>query len=145
MDVAGLPARLEARLARGRSMAAARMLSRCVVWRKTGGYVTNADGAQVPEWAAVYVDLRVRIGSGSSGDGGSRGVTIGSVTFENATGVGHFPVSAELLEDGDLFEVVGGECTGDVYRIVAAIRYDQQTARRLPIEETQSPAEGWAA
>lgn len=145
MDAAGLPARLLSRLTRGRAIAEARMLSRCVVWRRTGGYITNDDGARVPEWGAVYVDLPVRISGGSSSDGGSRGVTIGSVTFEDATGVGHFPAPSPLLSDGDLFEVTSGEWAGDVYRIVAAIRYDQQTARRLPIVEAQRPAEGWAA
>lgn len=120
------------------------MTSRCTVWRKTGGYVVNGDGAQVPEWAAVYVNLPCRVSSGSSSDGGSRGVTIGAVTFEDATGVVHLPHPSDLLEDDDLFELTEGDWAGDVYRIVAAIRYDQQTARRLPIVEAARPEE-WAA
>lgn len=116
------------------------MKSSVVVMRKTGGKV-KVNGYDVPEWAAVHVDLPFRSSGGSSGDGGSRGVTIGGVTFENATGTGHFPAATVDLRDDDLIEVTAGEWAGDVYRIVAAIRYDQKTARRLPIVEAKRPEE----
>lgn len=141
MDAAGLPARLAARQARGRAMAESRMTSRCAVMRLTGDTTTDADGFEVREWAAVHADLPFRSDGGSSSDGGSRGVTIGGVTFEQATGVGHFPADTADLSDGDLIEVTSGEWTGDVFRIVAAIRYDQKTARRLPIVEESRPEE----
>jgi hypothetical protein len=55
--------------------------------------------------------------------------------------VGHLPASTTNLADGDLIEVTSGEWAGDVFRIVAAIRYDQKTARRLPIVEEPRPTE----
>lgn len=128
-------------LARGRAMAEERMTSRVVVMRKTGAKVKDAKGYDVPEWAAMHVDLPFRSSGGSSGDGGSRGVTIGGVTFEQATGIGSFPAATIDLADDDLIEVTAGEWAGDVYRIVAAVRYDQKTARRLPIVETARPTE----
>lgn len=118
------------------------MVSRVAVMRKTGNF-TTVNGLEVPEWATVYPDLPFRSGGGSTGDGGSRGVTIGGVTFEQATGVGHMPATTDDLDDNDLIEVTSGEWAGDVFRVVAAIRYDQKTARRVPIVEEQRPAE-WA-
>lgn len=117
------------------------MASRCAVMRKTGAWTTDPDGVEVPEWTTVYPSLPCRITSGSASDGGSRGVTIGSVTFENATGVARFPWPSDLLRDGDLFEVTSGEWPGEVYQVVAAIRYDQLTDRRVPIVEADRPEE----
>lgn len=117
------------------------MESRATVRRKTGEWVTNEDGAEVPEWDDVYTNLPCRITPGSTSDGGSRGVTIGSRTFESATGVARFPHPSELLRDGDLFVVTSGEWPGEVYKVVAAIKYDQQTDRRLPIVEHERPEE----
>ena len=133
-------ARLDATLARGRAAAEGRMKSRAVVMRRTGT-TTDADGFEVPEWAAVHTGVPFRSDGGSSSNGGSRGVTIGGVTFEDATGVGHFPVTTVDLEDDDLVDVTMGEWAGDVWRIVKAIRYDQKTARRVPIVETARPSE----
>ena len=122
--------------------AEARMQSRVAVMRKTGLTTQNeTTGEEVPEWATVHTDLPFRSDGGSTGDGGSRGVTIGGVTFEEATGVGHFPAATVDLEDGDLVDVTAGEWAGDVFRIVKALRFDQKTARRLPIVEEVRPAE----
>jgi hypothetical protein len=118
------------------------MQSRVTVIRKTGDTTTDADGYEVPEYEAVHVALPFRTGAGSSGDGGSRGVTIGGVTFEDATAIGHMPATTEDLQDNDLIIVESGEWEGDVFRIVAAVRYDQKTARRLPIVEDVQPP-GW--
>lgn len=123
-----------------RAEAEARMTSRVTVRRKTGG-TTIVNGLEVPAWATVHADLPFRSGGGTSGDGGSRGVTIGGVTFEEATAVGHVPATTVDLADNDLIEVTSGEWAGDVFRIVAAIRYDQKTARRVPIVEAQRPEE----
>lgn len=118
------------------------MLSRVAVLRKTDRTAQNeSTGLESTEWATVYVDLPFRLDGGTSGDGGSRGVTVGGVTYEEATGVGHFPAPSPLLTDGDLVLLTEGEWTGDVFRIVAAIRYDQKTARRLPIVEEARPEE----
>jgi hypothetical protein len=125
----------------GAGYALARMQSRATIMRKTGDTTTDADGYEVPEWVAVHIDLPFRTGAGSSGDGGSRGVTIGGVTFEDATAIGHMPATTADLEDDDIIEVVSGEWTGDVFRIVAAVRYDQKTARRVPIVEEVRPKE----
>lgn len=119
------------------------MVSTVDVRRKTGATTTNADGYKVPEWETVHAGIPFRSDGGSSSNGGSRTVTIGDVSFEQATGVGHFPASTSDLADDDLIDVTGGEWAGDVFRIVAAIRYDQKTARRVPIVEADRPEE-WA-
>lgn len=138
-----LQAAIEAALPELRREAESRMTSRVTIMRRTGETTTDSDGYEVPEWAAVHVDLPFRLGGGSSGDGGSRGVTIGSVTFEEATGIGSMPATTVDLEDNDLALLTAGEWAGDVYRVVAAIRYDQKTARRVPIVEERRPEE-WA-
>lgn len=136
---------LSATLPELRMQAESRMLSRVSIRRKTGETAQDEDsGLEVPIWASVYMNLPFRSSAGSTGDGGSNGVTIGGVTFEEATGVGHFPAGTTNLEDGDLIEVTEGEWAGDVWRIVAAIRYDQKTARRVPITEATRPEE-WSA
>ena len=117
------------------------MTSRVDVYRKTGSTTTDANGYEVTEWEIVHYDLPFRSSGSTSGDGGSRCVTIGGVTFEDATGIGHLPATTKNLEDGDLLDVTSGEWVGDVFRVVAAIRYDQKTARRLPIVEAQRPEE----
>lgn len=130
--------------ANGAAVAEARMQSRVRIMRKTGGTTTDANGYEVPEWAVIYADLPFRSSAGSSGDGGSRGVTIGGVTFEDATGIGNMPATTTGLRDDDLVDVEVGEWPGDVFRIVAAVRYDQKTARRVPIVEEVRPSE-WEA
>lgn len=138
-----LQAAIEQALPALRAEAESRMTSRVTVRRLTGDKTQDADGFDVPEWEDVHTDLPFRCDSGGSSDGGSRSVTIGGVTFENATGVGHFPAATTDLADDDLLEVTSGEWAGDVFRIVAAVRYDQKTARRLPIVEAKRPKE-WA-
>jgi hypothetical protein len=126
----------------GRRAAESRMTSRATVRRKTGEMTQDeSTGYEVPVWDTVYTNLPFRSSAGSSSDGGSRAVTIGGVTFERATGVGHFPAVTADLTDDDLIDVTEGEWAGDVFRIVAAIRYDQKTARRLPIVEESRPEE----
>lgn len=119
------------------------MTSRVRVMRLTGDMTEDEYGYEVPEWEAVHVDLPFRSDTGGTSDGGSRGVSVGGVTFEDATGVGHVPATTTDLADDDLIEVTSGEWEGDVYRIVAAVRYDQKTARRMPIVEDVRPEE-WA-
>lgn len=118
------------------------MQSRVTVMRKTGETDPTTDnGYETPEWAAVHIDLPFRSSGAGTGDGGSRGVMIGGVTFEDATGVGSIPALTADLEDDDLILITSGEWSGDVFRIVAAVRYDQKTARRLPIVEAPRPEE----
>lgn len=124
----------------GRQAAEARMASRVAVMRKTGD-TTTVSGYEVPEWAAVYTDLPFRSDDGGPGTGGSMGVTIGGITFEDATGRGHMPATTTDLQDDDLIEVTSGEWAGDVFRIIAAVKYDQKTARRVPIVEEVRPEE----
>ena len=120
------------------------MLSTATVMRKTGATTTDPDGFEVDVWVTVGT-LPFRLDSGSS-DGASRGVTVGGLSFEEATGVANVPHDSDTrlgdaLMDNDLLDV-SGETTG-VWRIVAALAYDQKTARRLPIAEERRPAE-WA-
>ena len=68
-------------------------------------------------------------------------VRIGEVEFEQATGIGHLRHDFADLADGDLIEVTAGEWPGMVFRVVEALRGDQQTARRFPVEETSRPQE----
>lgn len=118
------------------------MTSRVNVYRRSGRQVGNeSTGEQSPEWIPTHLDLRFRLDSGSSSDGGSRRVEIDGVTYELATAVGHFPALTDDLLDGDFIEVVSGECVGTVWSIVKAVRADQKTARRLPIVEESRPDE----
>lgn len=120
------------------------MLSTVTVKREDPDNPVVIDGLEVPSWTIVYTDLPFRLDAGSSSDGGSRGVSVGGVRFEDATGVGHFPHPSPLLRDGDIVEITSGDWVGDFYTIVAAIRYDQQTSRRVPLREAKRP-EGWSA
>jgi hypothetical protein len=137
-----LQSAIDAELPFLRAEAEARMLSTVTVRRKTGLTVQNeTTGEEAPEWEAVYTGLPFRSDGASSSDGGSRSVTIGGVTFETATGIGHMPADTTDLADDDFIEVTSGEWAGDVFRVVAAVRYDQKTARRVPIVEATRPSE----
>lgn len=140
------PAQFASDLTRGagelRAYAEARMVSRVTVRRKTGKSVQDeATGEQVPEWLVVHAGLSFRLDGSSTGDGGSHAVTVGGVEYEQATAVGHFPALSADLEDGDFVDVTSGEWSGAVFSIVAAIRADQKTARRVPIAEESRPEE----
>lgn len=124
-----------------RAEAIARMTSRVDVHRKTGGTTTDTQGYEVPQWSIVHYDLPFRLGASTSGDGGSRAVTIGGATFREATGVGNFPWDTLNLADDDLIEVRSGEWAGSVFRVVEATKKDQATARRVPVVEVPRPEE----
>ena len=114
------------------------MKSRVTIFRKTGATTQDeTSGREVDEWAALAMDVPFR-----SSPQGTRTVEVGGVIYEDATGVGHLPADFTDLEDGDHLLVTAGEWVGDVFRVVAAVRHDQQTARRVPIVEAQRP-EGW--
>ena len=125
-------------LASFQMLANSRMTSRCTIHRATGNLTTNADGFEVPEYAAIYTGLACRIDSGSS-TGTSTGVDVGGVTYAEATGVAHFPYPSPLLANDDIVLVTTGEWPGACYRIIAAVEYDQKTARRLPIVQEPKP------
>lgn len=147
MDPAGLPARLAARLARGRAMAEARMgtahgASDVRIMRKTGRSTQDeTTGRQVPVWDTPYADRPFRLDGSSSGDGGSKKVTVADVEYEQATAVGHLPHDTYDLLDGDLIDITAGTWAGTVWRVVEAVKADQKTARRLPIVEVDRPEE----
>lgn len=140
MTTQGLRDRLSGRLARGRAMAEARMLSEAVVMRKTGDMVTDPDGFKSPEWATVLTSP-FRLGGADAGSSGSRTVTIGGAELNLALRTGHFPHDTVGLADGDLIEILAGENAGLVLRIVEATWQDQATARRVPVVEAQRPEE----
>lgn len=134
-------AEVEAALPEFRALAESRMTSRVTI-RRGGVMVVNPDtGLEEPGWADVHVDVPFRLDGGSSGDGGSRTVTIGGTEFEQATAVGHLPANTADLEDNDLILVTAGEWSGSVWQIVEAVKKDQATARRVPIVETTAPTE----
>lgn len=139
-----LQAAIEAELPFLRAEAVARMRSSAAVMRKTGETAQNeSTGAEEFVWATVGI-LPFRLDDGGPNTGGSRGVTIGGITYEEATGVGHVPSDADarlsdVLLDGDLLDVTGE--TEGVWSVVKAVAYDQKTARRLPIVEAQRPSE----
>ena len=124
-----------------RELATSRMeeSSRCDIFRRTGAMTTNAEGFEVPAYDAVYLGIPCRIDAGGSSDGGSRGVNIDGITYEEATGTGHFPYPSDLLAADDLVLITTGEWPDVCYRIVAAVTYDQKTARRLPIVSEPIP------
>lgn len=122
--------------------AEARMLSRVTVHRNTGDTAQDeGSGLEVPVWATVHTDIPFRLDGSSTGDGGSRTVTVGGVEYQQATGVGHLPHDTTDLADDDFIEVTAGEWTGSVYRIIEATKKDQATARRVPVVEESRPGE----
>ncbi len=132
----------EGDLATFRELAGLRMTSRATVRRKTGATTTSANGLQVPVWVDVYTNIPCRIDASGSSDGGSRGVTVGGITYEEATGVDHFPHPSPLLKPNDVACITSGEWSDEFHRIVAVPKYDQKTARRVPIVDVERP-EGW--
>lgn len=119
------------------------MTSRVTVRRQSGTATDPETGLEGPGWVSVYADLPFRLGGSSSGDGGTRRVTIGGVEYQQATAVGHMPADTTDLRDGDLLEITSGEWSGSVFRIIEAVKGDQKTARRVPIVEVSRPGE-WA-
>lgn len=119
-----------------RADAESRMTSRVTI-RRIGAPVT-VDGLEVPGWTTVYTGLPFRLVPK-----GARAVTIGGVTFEEATARGDMPAATTTnLADDDVIALTAGEWAGSFWRIVEAVKGDQQTARRVPIVEVPQP-EGW--
>lgn len=128
-----------------REQAESRMTSRVTIHHRLAEQTRDkVTGKQSPSWVESHADLPFRLDGSSTGDGGTRSVDIDGVTYETATGVGHFPAATLNLTDGDLIEITVGESVGTVWRIVKAVRADQKTARRMPIVEDQRPSE-WGA
>jgi hypothetical protein len=123
-----------------RAEAEARMTSRVTIHRQSGRTQQNeTTGRETPVWDVIATDVPFR-SSGSAAAGGSAGVTVGGVTYEQATAVGHLPAGTDLSDD-DLLEVAAGEWVGQVWRVVKAVALDQRTARRFPLAEEQRPEE----
>ncbi len=114
------------------------MTSTATIHRR-GTKATGPSGDDVWSYTTPHVGTPFRLAGSTSGDGGSRSVTIGGVTYEKATAVGHLPADTTNLRDGDLIEVTAGEWAGSVFRIVEAVKKDQATARRVPVEEVARP------
>lgn len=114
--------------------------STVTIHRKTGRVVQDpVTGLEVPGWATPHTALPFRLVGGTFNK-----LTIGGVTFDEATARGDFPASTVDLADNDLVEITAGEWAGSVYRVVEAIKGDQRTARRVPVVEAQRPSE-WGA
>ncbi len=126
----------DAALAAGRQAAVEGMTSRVDVHRKTDETTTDADGYEVPVWEVVHHDLPLRLVGGDT-----RAVTVGGVTFQEATARGDMPWDTTDLEDNDLLDIVVGENVGTVVRVVEAVKGDQRTARRVPVAEVPRPGE----
>jgi len=114
----------------------AAMTSRVDVYRKTDETTTDADGYEVPVWEPVHYDLPFRLVGGDT-----RAVTVGGVTFQEATARGDMPWDTTDLADGDYLDVISGEWAESVFRVVEAVKGDQRTARRVPVVEVPRPGE----
>jgi len=112
------------------------MTSRVDVYHKTDETTTDADGYEVPVWEPVHYDLPFRLVGGDT-----RAVTVGGVTFQEATARGDMPWDTTDLADGDYLDVISGEWAGSVFRVVEAVKGDQRTARRVPVAEVPRPGE----
>lgn len=145
MNLAGIAERSAGRLVRGRAAALALMTSQVVVMRRVEGDSDQDEdsGLETQEWAVVDLDVPFRLDGSSTGDGGTRSVTIDSVTYQQATGIGHLPHDQQLADD-DLLLITAGEWVGSVYRVIEAVKRDRATARRVPVVEESPPTE-WAA
>ena len=109
--------------------------SRVTVHRNTGRTTQDEiSGREVAVLDVIHADTPFRL----DGNGGTRTVSVGGVEFQQATGVGHLPWDLTDLADGDLLEVTAGEWSGSVYRVVEAVKGDQKTARRVPVEEVDA-------
>jgi hypothetical protein len=126
----------DAALAAGRQAAVEGMTSRVDVYRKTDETTTDADGYEVPVWEPVHYDLPFRLVGGDT-----RAVTVGGVTFQEATARGDLPWDTTDLADGDYLDVISGEWAESVFRVVEAVKGDQRTARRVPVAEVPRPGE----
>lgn len=131
-----LQSAIEAELPNLRAEALARMTSRVDVYRKTDETTTDADGYEVPVWEVVHYDLPFRLVGGDT-----RAVTVGGVTFQEATARGDLPWDTTDLADGDYLDVISGEWAESVFRVVEAVKGDQRTARRVPVAEVSRPEE----
>lgn len=131
---------IEATLPLLRAQAESRMLSTCVVRRRTSLTTQDEDtGLEVPVWSTVYTG-RMRLG-GSRDAASTRTEDIGGVEVQRALRIAHFPADTDVLADGDLIDVTSGENAGVVLRVVDAAWADQRTARRYPVESTERPGE----
>lgn len=124
-------------VARGRTAAEARMLSRCTIRRKTAG--SDANG--FPIWDVIHTALPLRLAGIARGQSQSRRVQTGAIEFEVAMRTANFPADTSDLRDGDLVDITSGDSTGMVLRIVEADWADQSTARRVPVVATGRPEE----
>lgn len=137
-----LQAAIEAELPFLRAEALARMLSTVTIRRLTGrmGQDENT-GRQVPQWTETHLDIPCRIGGANTGSSGTRTESTVGGELQTALRVAHLEHDTANLADGDLIDVTAGEVAGTVWRIVEAEFADQQTARRIPVESVQRPAE----
>jgi hypothetical protein len=145
MQIDGLAERLQARLARGRAAAEARMLSRVTVRRRsTYSPQDEETGLEGVVWTTTHSDLPCRMdqaGGASAVSGDSNRREIGGAHLELGTTTGQVPHDTADLRVGDLVLVTAGTWPGTVWRIADASVGDQQTARRIRLEETPRPSE----
>lgn len=135
---AGLPARLEARLARGRAAAEARHTSRCEVRRDTGR--NKVDGVERVSWALQHMDLACRIRAPRGSTGASASSNSGGVTAELGQREWHVKHDTTNLVDGDIILITTGPAAGSFWSIKDATPTgDQQTARRVTIVAAKRP------
>ena len=128
---------IEAELPFLRAENTAAMTSRVDIYRKTDDTTTtDANGWEIPVWEVVAYDVPFRLVGGDT-----RAVTVGGVTFQEATARGDMPWDTTDLEDNDLLDVTSGEWVGSVFRVVEAVKGDQRTARRVPVAEVSRPGE----
>ena len=118
------------------------MQSTATIRRKTGRTTQNeTNGRIVPVWDVIHADLPFRLGGSDSGDSASRREDVGGVKVQTAVRIGHLPVTADALQDGDYIDVTEGENAGTAWRIVEAAFKDQATARRVPLLAETRPEE----
>lgn len=118
------------------------MTSRATIRRRTGRTTQDeTNGREVPEWEVRHTSVPTRMSPGGQVAGKSRGVSVGGVEFEEASAQVHFPHWLVDLRDGDFIEVTSGEWPGTVWRVREALKGDQSTARRVPVNEVDRPEE----
>lgn len=118
------------------------MTSRATIRRKTGRTTQDeGSGRIVSVWSVIHADLPFRLGGSDSGDSANRREDVGGVEVQVAVRIGHLPVTAIGLQDGDYIDVTDGENAGTAWRIVEAASKDQATARRVPLLAENRPEE----
>lgn len=130
----------DADLALFRAEAEARMTSTGEIYRRSE-QVQMVDGEEISPWIEIKQDLPGRLAGATSGAGSATTQSEGRVTIARQQPEWHCPYGTKGLRQNDLLKIVTGEHADTFWRLGAITFGDQQTALRIPIEQTDRPSD----